>query len=180
MSESSDSAEERRWTIKRNQIVPHWCPLHRGFPPIFDLSMYECPKCGRYVCGACLFVTKEGVLCAECVKDIKDNDIRPFYDEKLVSEKRRLYAKILFIVFAPIYFLPIVGIYLAYFVPSFRAHLEMLSYLLAILFVLGTIFLVCAYFAIFQKKKNGPELDISELKKLDQEIAESVKKGTNS
>ncbi|MEM4598492.1 MAG: hypothetical protein QW400_02275 [Candidatus Diapherotrites archaeon] len=105
MSDEPYNESEKKWSIIRKPILYPWCSAHRGFPPIFDISLYECPKCGSAVCGACLFVTENGVMCKNCAKNAEDG-LRPFYDEKIVSEKKVFYAKIL--VFFYVFFILVV------------------------------------------------------------------------
>ncbi|MCX8190150.1 MAG: hypothetical protein N3F05_02900 [Candidatus Diapherotrites archaeon] len=171
---SDDKNPESKWSIIRKQILYPWCSVHRGFPPIFDLSIYECPNCSRAVCGACLFVTEDGVLCKSCVKNSGKEGLKPFYDEKLVSEKRRLYAQILLIVFALFYF---GGIAFAMLNPSLEEGI-ILMLLGAGTLIFGYALMLGSYFILFERKSKESEFELSEseLKKLDEEIAESVKR----
>ncbi|MEM4663186.1 MAG: hypothetical protein QXM75_04140 [Candidatus Diapherotrites archaeon] len=59
MNNELDKDSKKKCSIVSKPILYPWCSAHRGFPSIFDISLYECPKCGSAVCGACLFVTEE-------------------------------------------------------------------------------------------------------------------------
>lgn len=172
MSDEPNNESEKKRSIIRKPILYPWCSAHRGFPPIFDISLYECPKCGSAVCGACLFVTEDGVMCKNCAKNAVDN-LRPIYDEKIVSEKRRTYAEILLIVFAIFYFGGVAFIMINVLFEEEKMFLLVEGSII----ILGYALMLGAYFVLFRREitKNEVELSEEELRKLDEGIAGSVK-----